>query len=191
MFGGKLHCVHRGAGEDTALRHTTFDGTRWSTDTKLRHHHTASNPALAAYDGKLHLLHRGAATDTSLWHAAFDGTRWSADTQMPHHSSLEGPSLAAFDGHLYCVHRGHGNGDQKLWWATYKNSSGWSADREFHGHTSGTGPAVIAYRDANAETDQFLVVHRGYGPRAAGSDAAEMKARIAAEELTAAEPGTD
>ncbi|MFJ8650687.1 hypothetical protein ACIRNI_31850 [Streptomyces sp. NPDC093546] len=164
----------------------------WNDDEKFSGHHSSSNPALAEFQGRLHLVHRGGTHDDNLWAAVYDAqTGWSADTQMPHHRSLEGPGLAVFDGHLYCVHRGHGNGDQKLWWATYKSSSGWSADREFHGHLSGAGPAVIAYRDANAETDQLLVVHRGYGHRAAGTDAAEMEARIAAEELAAAEPGTD
>ncbi|MEU9198139.1 hypothetical protein [Streptomyces hundungensis] len=183
VFGGKLHMLHKGGSTDSQLWHATFDGTRWSTDTKLPAHSTASNPALAEYGGKLHLVHRG-STDTQLWHATFNGTSWSPDTKLPAHSSLEGPSLAVFDNRLYCVHRGHGGGDQQLWWASY-NGSSWSADQMFPGHSSGAGPAAVVYRDKNGTQDQLMVVHRGYGARAAGTDAAEVEARIAAEEGTA------
>lgn len=184
VYGGKLHLVHKGASSDSNLWHATFDGTRWSADTKLPGHATASNPALAEFGGKLHLVHRGSGNDTTLWHATFDGTRWSADTRLPAHSSLEGPSLTVFDSKLYCVHRGHGNGDQDLWWTTY-NGSSWSADQRFPGHSSGAGPAAVVYRDKNGTQDQLMVVHRGYGNRAAGTDAAEVEAQIAAEEATA------
>ncbi|MFJ1550595.1 hypothetical protein [Streptomyces sp. NPDC088246] len=138
----------------------------------------------AEFGGKLHLVHRGSGSDTALWHATFNGTSWSADTRLPAHSSLEGPGLAVLDDKLYLVHRGHGSGDKNLWWSTY-NGSTWSTDTMFPGHTSGAGPAVAAYRDPNATHSQLLVVHRGYGARAAGTDAAEAEARIAAEESTA------
>ncbi|MFE3907779.1 hypothetical protein ACFXPY_48210 [Streptomyces sp. NPDC059153] len=55
----------------------------------------------------------------------------------------------------------------------------------FPGHTSGAGPAVAAHQDPHATHSQLLVVHRGYGARAAGTDAAKAEARIAAEESTA------
>lgn len=181
VFNNELHCVHRGDGNTITMWHTTFNGTRWSADTELRAHKTASNPALAVYDRKLHLVHRGTGNDVSLWHAMYDGTRWSSDQSLPAHSSLEGPGLAVFDNKLYCVHRGHGSNDQNLWW-TYYDGSRWSTDTKFPGHTSGAGPAVIAYRDKNGTQDQLMVVHRGYGKRAAGTDSDETHARIAAEE---------
>ncbi|MGX1849468.1 hypothetical protein OIU91_07515 [Streptomyces sp. NBC_01456] len=58
----------------------------------------------------------------------------------------------------------------------------WNEDAMFPGHTSGAGPAVIAYRDKKRTQDQLMVVHRGYGKRAAGTDSDETHARIAAEE---------
>jgi hypothetical protein len=187
-YGGKLHCVHRGSGNDSKLWHTTFDSStnRWSDDTPLPTHSTASNPAVAVYGGKLHLVHRGSGNDVNLWHATFDSStnRWSGDTPLPAHSSLEGPALAVFGNQLYCIHRGHGSGDQNLWWSFY-TSSGWSTDTRFPGHTSGAGPSAVVYRDKNGTQDQIMVVHRGYGNRSAGTDTAEVEARIAAEEATA------
>jgi hypothetical protein len=96
--------------------------------------------------------------------------------------SLEGPGLAVFDSKLYCIDRGHGGNDQKLWWATYTTNGGWSTDKDFPAHSSGAGPAVIAYRDKYGDKNQLLVVHRGYGNRAAGTDTAEDEARLAAEQ---------
>ncbi|MFF1498172.1 hypothetical protein [Streptomyces sp. NPDC058304] len=156
----------------------------WSADTKLPAHSSSHGPALAVYGNKLHLVHRGAGSDVALWHTTFNGTSWSADTKLPAHSSLEGPGLAVFDNQLYCVHRGYGNADQQLWWTTY-NGSTWSSDQRFPAHSSAAGPAVIAYRDKNGTQDQLMVVHRGYGNRAAGTDSAEIEAQIAAEEHTA------
>ncbi|MEU3862489.1 hypothetical protein AB0F03_35025 [Streptomyces sp. NPDC028722] len=186
VFDNKLHLVHKGATSDSGLWHATYTTSGgWSGDSPLPGHSTASNPALAVFGGNLHMVHRGSANDTGLWHATFDGNRWSADQPLGAHSSLEGPGLAVFDAQLYMVHRGHGSGDQKLWWATY-NGSTWSTDQVFPAHSSGAGPAVITYRDRNGDKNQLLVVHRGYGNRAAGTDAAEVEARIAEEERTAA-----
>lgn len=55
------------------------------------------------------------------------------------------------------------------------------------GHSSGAGPAAVADRDGNApaEDRQLFVVHRGYGNRAADTDAAAMEALIPAEEHAA------
>ncbi|MFC9227560.1 hypothetical protein ACFTZI_01025 [Streptomyces decoyicus] len=39
----------------------------------------------------------------------------------------------------------------------------------FPDHLSGAGPAA-AYRDKNGTHDQLVVVHRGWGKRAAGSE---------------------
>ncbi|MGW6846409.1 hypothetical protein [Streptomyces sp. NPDC054958] len=59
----------------------------------------------------------------------------------------------------------------------------WTPDKKFPNHLSGAGPAAVVYRDPkNGTKDQLLVVHRGWGNRAAGSDAAEVDAFIAAEE---------
>ncbi|MFD9593712.1 hypothetical protein ACFWA9_13275 [Kitasatospora sp. NPDC059973] len=184
VFKNKLYLVHRGGGSDGRLWWSTFDGTRWSNDTPLGSHSTASNPALAVYGDKLHCLHRGGGSDTILYHTTtVDGVNWSADTKLPAHNSLEGPGLTVYDNKLYCVHRGYGGGDQHLWWSYY-NGSSWSGDTKFPDHTSGAGPAVIAYRDPNGTRDQLLVVHRGYGARAAGTDTAEDEARLAAEAST-------
>ncbi|MFI9809459.1 hypothetical protein ACIHEJ_34800 [Streptomyces sp. NPDC052301] len=183
VYDGKLHCVHKGASSDSQLWHTTFDGNRWSEDRRLPTHSTASNPALAVYGGKLHMVHRGSGNDTSLWHTTYTTSGgWTTDNRFRAHSSLEGPGLAVFDNKLFCVHRGHGSADQNLWWTTYQSGSPWTDDQQFPGHTSGAGPAVVVYRDKNGTQNQLMVIHRGYGKRAAGTDSAEVQARIAAEE---------
>ncbi|MES4889918.1 hypothetical protein [Streptomyces sp. NPDC096012] len=97
-------------------------------------------------------------------------------------AGLEGPGLAVFDNKLFCIHRGHGSADQNLWWTTYQSGSPWTDDQQFPGHTSGAGPAVVVYRDKNGTQNRLMVIHRGYGKRAAGTDSAEVQARIAAEE---------
>lgn len=185
VYDGKLHCVHKGASSDSTLWHTTFTSSGgWTQDTPLPRHSTASNPALAVYGNTLHMVHRGSGNDTSLWHTTYTSAEgWGTDNKFRAHSSLEGPGLAVFDNRLYCVHRGHGNGDQNLWWTSYKPGSGpWTDDQKFPGHTSGAGPAVVVYRDKNGTQDQLMVIHRGYGKRAAGTDSAEVQAQIAAEE---------
>lgn len=176
VFGGKLHLVHRG-GNDNYLCHATYNGTSWTRDTRPGGHETASNPALAVYDNKLHLVHCG-DKDDSLWHVIYDGS-WGPDRKFSGHFSLEGPALAVFRGELYCIHRGYGSGDQNLWWTKFRTGGVWTADQKFPGHLSGAGPAA-AYRDANAEHDQLVVVHRGWGKKAAGTDTAEDEARLTA-----------
>ncbi|MBW5420358.1 hypothetical protein GKQ77_02070 [Streptomyces sp. BG9H] len=130
------------------------------------------------------MVHRGSGNDTSLWHTTCTSAEgWGTDNKFRAHSSLEGPGLAVFDNRLYCVHRGHGSGDQNLWWTGYKPGSGpWADDQKFPGHTSGAGPAVVVYRDKNGTQDQLMVIHRGYGNRAADTDSAEVQAQIAADE---------
>ncbi|MFF7082126.1 hypothetical protein [Streptomyces lavendulae] len=186
-FGGKLHLVHRGGGSDNSLFHATYDGSGWSTDRRLPAHETASNPALAEYDGKLHLLHRG-GHDTHLWHSTYDGSNWTGSGKLGAHQSLEGPALAVFGGELYCIHRGHGNGDQHLWWTKFRTGGRWAADQQFPDHWSGAGPAAVVYKDKNGTHDQIMVVYRGWGKKAAGSDAAEVEARLAAEQAAATAP---
>ncbi|MET9694712.1 hypothetical protein ABZY81_41015 [Streptomyces sp. NPDC006514] len=186
-FGGRLHLVHRGGGSDLNLYHATFDGSSWSDDIQLRAHQTASNPALAEYDGKLHLLHRGGG-DTYLYHAIFNGSSWSDDVKLPRHQSLEGPTLAVLGGQLYCIHRGQGKDDQNLYWTKYPTNGGWSPDQKFPGHMSDAGPGAVVYKDKNGTHDQIMVVHRGRGNRAAGTDTAEVEARLAAEQAAAGTP---
>ncbi|MCX4674146.1 hypothetical protein OG413_02240 [Streptomyces sp. NBC_01433] len=189
-FGGKLHCVHKAGVGAESMWHTTFNGSTWSADRQIRNFATASNPALAVYKGRLHCVHRASGSSTQLFHfSSADGVNWSEATPIPGAFSLEGPSLAVYDDKLYCVHRGHGSGDQNLWWTVY-NGSTWSKDTMFPGHASAAGPAAIAYRDANADRGQLLVVHRGYGKRVAGTDAAEVEAQIAAEQAAGEHPGT-
>jgi hypothetical protein len=181
VFGNKLHCVHRGS-DSAHLWHTTWTpSTGWTRDVKLNVG-TSANPALAVYDGRLHCVYRGNNT-TALQHISYSTSAgWGTERQLDAHHSLEGPGLAVFDSKLYCIHRGHGGNDQKLWWATYTTNGGWSTDKQFPAHSSGAGPAVIAYRDKYGDKNQLLVVHRGYGNRAAGTDTAEDEARLAGEQ---------
>ncbi|MFJ6774430.1 hypothetical protein ACIQOV_26340 [Kitasatospora sp. NPDC091257] len=182
VYGGALHLVHRGGNSDR-MWHATYDGSQWSPDTEMPRHETASNPALCEYNGALHLVHRGGGNDTSLWHAAYDGSSWSQDFRLPGHNSLEGPALAAYNGKMALVHRGYGSGDQNLWGAAFVANKGWEPDVRFPNHLSSAGPALIVYRDKNGEADQLLCVHRGAGKKAAGTDTAEVEARLTAERL--------
>ncbi|QNE77789.1 hypothetical protein F0344_27200 [Streptomyces finlayi] len=181
VFNGRLHLVYK-SGNNNQLWHATYDGAGWSKGTALPAHETSANPALTVYGGKLHLVHKS-GNNTELWHAIYDGASWSKDTRLPAHESLEGPALAVLDNKLYCLHRGYGGSDDQLWFSSY-NGSSWSTDQRLGDHRSGAGPAVVAYRDKNGTENQLLVVHRGYGARAAGTDTAEMEARIAQEEAT-------
>ncbi|MEV0259515.1 hypothetical protein AB0H82_35380 [Streptomyces sp. NPDC050732] len=164
--------------------HSTWDSTNgWSRDFEMPGHETASNPALMDWDGNLHLVHRGGTEDT-LWHSVWEkGKGWGPDYRMHGPRSLEGPSLAVYKGDMYVIHRGHGYGDQSLWWTKRDKAGNWTVDMKFPGHLSGAGPAAVVYRDPkNGTKDQLLVVHRGYGKRAAGTDAAEVEAFLTAEQ---------
>ncbi|MFJ9150265.1 hypothetical protein ACIRP7_19720 [Streptomyces sp. NPDC102270] len=66
--------VHRGAGSDDSPRHTTFNGTSWSCDTKLPAHYSLKGPGLARW-----------------W-----TTSWNRDERFPGHSSGAGPAVAAY-----------------------------------------------------------------------------------------------
>ncbi|MEV3933572.1 hypothetical protein [Streptomyces sp. NPDC049944] len=180
---GQLHLFHR-AHNNSRRWHRTWDSANgWSPDRQMPAHETVSNPALLDWDGKLHLVHRG-GNDNSLWHAVWEsGTGWSRDYKMNNTFSLEGPALAVYKGDMYVIHRGSGDNDQHLWWTKRNSAGSWTADTRFPGHLSGAGPAAVVYRDPkNGTKDQLLVVHRGWGKRAAGSDAAEAEAFIAAEQ---------
>ncbi|MCK1823599.1 hypothetical protein MTQ10_29450 [Streptomyces sp. XM83C] len=185
VYNGRLHLVHK-SGNNNEMWHATYDGSQWSADTRMPAHMTSANPALAVYQGRLHLVHKS-GNNSELWHATYDGSRWSTDTRLPAHESLEGPGLAVLGDKLYCIHRGYGGSDQFLWWSHY-NGVSWSADQKIGDHESGAGPAVINYRDKNAAGEQLLVVHRGYGKRAAGTDTAEMEALLAQEQRENGEP---
>ncbi len=67
--------MHRGAGGDTALWWTRWDGGKWSADQKLPAHHATEGPALTVYKDRLYCLHRG-ASDQSLW--------WSSSVSYTH-----------------------------------------------------------------------------------------------------------
>ncbi|WP_406300788.1 hypothetical protein OG948_55850 (plasmid) [Embleya sp. NBC_00888] len=101
--------------------------------------------------------------------------------------SLDGPGMAVFENKLYCIHRSHGGGDDNLFWTRFDGGT-WTPDAVFPSHRSGAGPAAVAYRDRNGTKDQLLVIHRGYGNRAAGTAGIDAEARIAADEITAATP---
>ncbi|MCX4674147.1 hypothetical protein OG413_02245 [Streptomyces sp. NBC_01433] len=183
--GGDLHLVHR-SHNNNHLWHSTWDSAAgWSSDQQMPSHQTASNPALVSWDGKLRLVHRG-GNDTSLWHSVWEaGKGWGPDHQLNSTQSLEGPALAVFQNDLYVIHRGSGSSDQNLWWTKCNKAGSWTPDTKFSasGHLSGAGPAVVVYRDPkNGTRDQLLVVHRGWGNRAAGTDAAEVEAQLTAEQ---------
>ncbi|MFF3981041.1 hypothetical protein [Streptomyces sp. NPDC001828] len=172
-FQGKLHLVHRGKGSDTQLWHLTYDGTRWSPVTKLPAHRSEIQPALAVYNNRLHLVHRGAGNDVSLWHASYDGTTWSQDRKFAAHTTVAPPALAVLGGELYCIHRGNKN-DTKLWWTKLREGSAWTADSWLPDHHCDSGPGAAVYRDKNGTRDQLVVVHRGWGTRAADTDNTEQ-----------------
>ncbi|MFI8883761.1 hypothetical protein [Streptomyces sp. NPDC053813] len=184
VYDGKLHLVHRGR-SDNSVWHSVYNGSAWTPDRQIPNCETAANPALAVWDGKLNLVHRGSSND-HLWHITYTTSAgWSRDHQLPGHRSLEGPALTVFNNELYCIHRGNGSGDQNLYWTKLRSGAAWTRDAQLPDHLSGAGPAAVVYRDPkNGTKDQLMVVHRGWGSRAAGSDAAEVEALLAAEHTT-------
>jgi hypothetical protein len=148
-FGDYLYCVHRGNGSDTELWWTRFDGTRWSTDTRMSGR-TSHAPALAVFGGKLWCVYKG-YNNNRLYSRTFNGTSWSSESEMAPQTDSN-PALAVYKNQLYAVYKGRGT---TMLWFTRNNGSGWESDRALGAHASAEGPALAVYND------HLYCVHRG------------------------------
>jgi hypothetical protein len=113
VYGGKLHCIRQGRGNEGWLWHSALSDGTWSKDELLRDANgntvgVSGSPALAVYNGELHCVHQGRGNDGRLWWTRFNGTVWSADKLVPKDDtpySISGsPALVVFAGKLLCLH---------------------------------------------------------------------------------------
>ncbi|MFF9496535.1 hypothetical protein [Streptomyces flaveolus] len=149
VFGDYLYCVHRGSND--TLWWTRFNGTSWSTDTKMGGK-TNRGPALAVFNGKLYCAYKG-YDENSLWWCTFNGSSWSGDQSFGRHRTDSNPALAVYNNSLYAMYKGHNT--NTLYFARFDGSSGWHGDNALPNHASKEGPALAAFNG-------FLYcVHRG------------------------------
>jgi hypothetical protein len=145
-FLGRLHVVHRGAGNDALLWHITYDGSNWSNDVRMASMYTSDGPALAVYDGKLFCAARG--TDGRLWYTyTTDGQNWSSYVPIYNGSAYtsSGPALCTYNGALVLVARGTEQ-DGRLWYATYTN--GWSNYQQISVYyLTSAAPSLCVFRN--------------------------------------------
>ncbi|WP_429425725.1 hypothetical protein [Nocardia sp. GAS34] len=148
-FGDYLYCVHRGNGSDTELWWSRFNGTSWSTDTRMSGR-TSDGPALAVFNNKLWCVYKG-YNNNRLYSRTFDGTRWSGESEMAPQTDSN-PALAVYKNHLYVVFKGKGT---TMLWFTRNNGNGWESDRALGAHASQEGPGLAVFGD------HLYCVHRG------------------------------
>ncbi len=144
VFNDKLYCVHEGQNGDGWLWFCSFDGEKWSDDTKLAMG-TSASPAIAVYNGKLYCVREGQNGDGLLWFCSFDGENWSDDKKLPNGTGSSRPgyppaALAVYQDKLYCVHEGQ-HGDGWLWFCSFDGEN-WSNDTKMDRGTS-AGPALV------------------------------------------------
>ncbi|CAL9671106.1 hypothetical protein [Streptomyces sp. enrichment culture] len=153
VFGDYLYCVHRGS--DTSLWWTRFNGSSWSTDTKMGGR-TNDGPALAVYNGKLYCAYKG-YNENSLWWCSFNGSSWTGDQSFGSHRTNSNPALAVYKNNLYAMYKGHNT--NTLYLARFNGSNGWHGDSPLPNHTSAEGPALAVF------DDHLYCVHRGGSDR--------------------------
>lgn len=177
VFRDVLYVVFEGGTGDQQIYYATYNAARneWGPRRPAGSNRTGSVPGLAVYDDKLHMVYRGHNSE-DLYHASFDGENWTGGRKFADHKSLEGPGLAVYGNKLYCVHRGK-SGDNQLYYTSWEPGTYWTGDVMFPAHASSDTPAVIMYRDKDADRDQLLCVHRGYGSRAQQQEAEAAELR--------------
>lgn len=136
-FAGLLHMVHLG-NRSNRIWHTTFNGSRWTTNIDIPDQTSKAPPALATFGGRLHMVHLGNSSN-QIWHSTFDGTRWTPNVRVPDQTSKAPPALATFGGRLYMVHVG--SFSSQLWLSTL-NGRTWSPNVKIPGHYSNSAPAL-------------------------------------------------
>ncbi len=152
IFENRLYLACKGAGADTEVYMTVFDGAAWSPLPRefLNGIGTDSNPALAATGGNLYLAWKGnKTTDTRLFYASFNSDGWSEQAQILGLASSTGPALAVFEscdsslGNLYLSCKGAG-ADTSIQTALF-NGTSWFAQTPITNVGTDSSPALTAF----------------------------------------------
>ncbi|GAO08650.1 hypothetical protein TPA0598_04_02860 [Streptomyces lydicamycinicus] len=107
--GTKIHAVH--VGGDGALHHNWWNGSSWTSPTKIRDFNAGYAPALAHHDGKLWLIH--ASPNGNLYYNTYENGTWSTATAMRFMASNTyrpalakyAPSAASYNGALHVIYQ--------------------------------------------------------------------------------------
>lgn len=150
VFQGKIYLVARGAGNDSQLWWSTFDGNDWSSYTKVGA--TSSHgPALATFGGELHMVASGGGGDHRIWHYRFNGRTWNSGPLNNVYTSGM-PSLAVFGNELHCAAVGM---EKAIWYMHYSGGS-WSRYTQSQ-LRSPYGPTLSAYTDHLSNRQDMLL----------------------------------
>jgi hypothetical protein len=144
VFGAKLYLVYKGA-NSTALYTVTFDGDKWSGDSKIENQagkispQSNYSPGAVQFKDKLYIVYK-AADSTTLFSAWYDGSKWGGDTPIKDQGgdidpkSSYCPNAAVFDDKLYIVYKGADS--TKLYSAWYDGRK-WGGDTPIKNHDDG------------------------------------------------------
>lgn len=140
----KLFCAHRGAGSDSALRYTSFDGMSWAADTEITGCRTSAAPSLAVYQDKLFCAYRGDGADATIGCTTFDGTSWTTAAKTPNAKTTTAPALAVYKDKLYCA---HGIERETRLAVTRFDGSAWTDSTAVVNCQTNTAPSLATYKD--------------------------------------------
>lgn len=152
VYRDALYCAYRGAGADSVLRQTNFNGMSWSAGAELTGCRTSAAPALAGYQDKLFCAFRGDGTDTAISYTAFDGTSWTGAAKAPNTATTTAPALAVYQDKLYCA---HGIAQETRLAMTRFDGTAWTSPAAVLNCQTGAGPALAVYKD------KLVCVYRG------------------------------
>lgn len=141
----ELHMLWKGAGTDTRLWRTGFDGA-WKAQKQVPSSAGASAVvALAAFRGKLHAAWKGQTGDSSrIWWNTFDGRVWGHEQMVvPAVGTSFGPALAVFKDKLFMAWKGKGS-DVRIWWTAF-NGSAWEHQQQLPNVGASHGPSLAVY----------------------------------------------
>ncbi|WP_455356939.1 hypothetical protein [Streptomyces sp. SYSU K217416] len=155
-FQGKLYCVHRGSGSDTALwmtTSTTGSASSWSEDKKIGSGFSStSSPSLIVFKSKLYLVFEGGQGNQQVYYASYDGKSWTSPRAIGSHRTTSSPGLAVYQNKLHMVIRGAATTD--LWHSTFDGNN-WSGNKALPAHKSLEGPGLAVF------DGKLYCAHRG------------------------------
>jgi hypothetical protein len=125
-----------GRGQNNALWHIYWDGTRWSQWEDLGGIITSSPAAVSWGRNRIDVFARG--QNNALWHIYWDGTRWSAWEDLGGVLTSE-PAVASWQGNRLDV---FGRGQNNHLWHKYWNGTRWSEWEDLGGILTSAPEAV-------------------------------------------------
>ncbi len=148
----------RGAGSDTAIWWSGFNGSSWSGQQAIPNRATDAAPALARNNaGQVVMAWRGAGSDNHIWWSQFDGISWSEQQLLDDRRTDLSPALGLdSSGRLVMAWRGAGT-DTIIWWSQF-NGSSWSGQQALTDRGTDAAPAL-----AQGNGGQLLMAWRGAG----------------------------